>query len=535
MESKAMAKSTKSKTTADVAQRLSKARKSGCPLVAVDTSEPRALMTQIAEAMQNGTARPVFAWDIVRGLWHLNPIAKEYIPKMLNEFLGDESMPGMSDVTKGNPVTLGEVLQYAPEDSCCFMLNAHEFITDPSVAQAIWNLRDAFKSSGRILVMLSPLISLPPQLRDDVLVFDDPLPSESELSEIVASCHAAVEVECDEESSEKAIDALRGLNAFTAEQATSLNLFRDESDNIRLDHDGLWDTKRKLIEGTNGLSIYRPTETWDDIKGNANVKSFTRDLLHGEDRPRCIVWLDEFEKAQQGAGGGDLSGTSDDQLQITLEEMEDNQYEGMIYCGHPGTGKSMIAKCSGSLSGIPVIKFDLGAVKAGGQGLVGGAEREIRAAFKVIKAVSGGDALFIATTNGIASLKPELRARFTFGTFMFDFFSDEEREAAWEHHIKAYRERGMTAKQVKKVPEFAHYTGREIRNICKIAYRTKRTLEQATTFVSPYAKTDPQNVRQLREQAHGRFIDAANDGMFMAPDGKTWGEGDKPGKRTIEV
>jgi len=50
--------------------------------------------------------------------------------------------------------------------------------------------------------------------------------------------------------------------------------------------------------------------------------------------------------------------------------------------------------------------------------LVGESERRLRAALSVVDAVSQGQALFIATCNSIGALPPELRRRFTLGTFL---------------------------------------------------------------------------------------------------------------------
>lgn len=515
----------------DVVKQAAKARLSGVPLIAIDTSEPRALMNAISKEMQESmikgeltkTPVSVLQWDFVNGFGHLNDIGQDAVREMNDRLNAENDGPPVAiDTTRQDPVAFTQAIDHLPQDSCVFVLNTHNLFKFDGFSQGVWNLRDSFKANGNILIMLSPLMMLPSELKDDVIVFDDPLPTEKELREIIERCHNYANAEINKDTIGRAVDALRGLNPFTVEQATAMNFERRGKGigKVELNLDGVWSTKRKLIEQTNGLAIHIPTESWNDIKGNDNVKRFTYDLLVGEERPACIVWLDEFEKATQGVKGGDLSGVSDDQLQVTLQEMEDNQYDGQIFVGHPGGGKSMVAKCAGQLAGIPTIKFDLGAVKAAGGGFQGGAEREIREAFKVIKAVSGGRALFIATCNGIATLPPELRARFTFGTFMFDFFNEEEREAAWSYHIGTYKKKGLSDAQCEEIPDFDRYTGREIRNICKIAYRTNRTLMEAKELVSPYATTDPKNVNDLQDLADGRFIDAAFDGLYRKPNKK---------------
>ena len=51
---------------------------------------------------------------------------------------------------------------------------------------------------------------------------------------------------------------------------------------------------------------------------------------------------------------------------------------------------------------------------------MGASTERLRTALQIIDAVSQGRMLFIATCNSIASLPPELRRRFTLGTFFFD-------------------------------------------------------------------------------------------------------------------
>src|SRR5438105_1061100 len=58
------------------------------------------------------------------------------------------------------------------------MLNPQRMWEQVDVLQAIWNLRDRFKSSGAMLVLLTtPGAILPSEIRNDVMVLDEPLPS----------------------------------------------------------------------------------------------------------------------------------------------------------------------------------------------------------------------------------------------------------------------------------------------------------------------------------------------------------------------
>ena len=54
-----------------------------------------------------------------------------------------------------------------------FLINAHRFLDEAAVEQAVWNLRDEFKRDRRTLVLLAPDIKLPLSLQHDVFLVDE--------------------------------------------------------------------------------------------------------------------------------------------------------------------------------------------------------------------------------------------------------------------------------------------------------------------------------------------------------------------------
>jgi hypothetical protein len=268
------------------------------------------------------------------------------------------------------------------------------------------------------------------ELGQDVLVLDEPLPSASHLEKIVRETfHAANLAEPERAKIDRAVDALIGLAAFPAEQALAISLVKRE-----LDTEDLWERKRQIIEQTPGLSVWRCGQTFDDLGGLSNVKSFLEAVLRGVDPPRVIVFIDEIEKAFAGTGT-DLSGVKTEMTGTILTYMQDREADGIVLTGPPGAAKSAVAKATGNTAGIPTIAFDLAAMESS---LVGVSTDRLRTALKIIDAVSQGRMLFMATCNSIASLPPELRRRFTLGTFFFDLPTEEEREVIWQIYFKKY-------------------------------------------------------------------------------------------------
>lgn len=508
----------------NVIQQFQAARRVGVPILSVDTPDPeatiRALTTAACKGAEAASQPPVLEWDCVRGLSGRTETGRAQVGALVGEV----------DVTIMNPVGALQKAGDLPERSVLFVHLSGHFIREPAVIQAAWNLRDRFKGNLRTLVLLSRQIGLPAELQDDVISLDEPLPDAEQLRTIVSKMHAAADLAalCTEHVLDKSVEALRGLSAFAAEQVTAMSLTRE---GLRLGE--LWERKRRQIEQTPALKVFRDGGTFDEIGGCEVVKTFLSRLLKkaesGERRaadtakPCAIVFIDEIEKMLGGAKG-DLSGITQDQLGILLSYMQDQAAAGMIFVGPPGAAKSAIAKAAGNEGGIPTIQLDLGAAKGS---LVGQSEGQIRNALKVVTAVSNGRSLWIATCNAIADLPPELRRRFTLGTFFFDLPDAEERQSIWEIHIAKYfgagsRGEGQWSRGKKKsldpqplaLPPDDGWTGAEIRNCCEIAWRLGCTLQEAAEFIVPVSRSAADQIQRLRDQAEGRFLSASRPGVF---------------------
>jgi hypothetical protein len=468
------------------------ARRVSTPLVAVQTADPAATVQALRESMTEQP--PMLLWDIVRGMQGVNDAGRAAFDEL-----------GIDPLATTNLVdALGGAGAKLPEDAVLFVANAQSYIRSTGVPQAIWNLRDPFKSTGRTLVLLAPPsgIQLPPELQQDVFIMDEPLPTSAELATIIRETYSAADLTAPA-NIESAVDAVIGLAAFPAEQVCAMSLTTEG-----LDVKALWERKRQVIEQAPGLSVWRGGETFKDVGGCDNVKSFLTAALNGEEAPRVVVFIDEIEKALAGAAGGgaDSSGVSQEMLGALLTEMQDQQYTGCIFIGPPGAAKSAIAKATGAEANIPTIAFDLSAMKGS---LVGQSGEQLRAALKVVRAVSQGRALFIATCNKIANLPPELRRRFTFGTFFFDLPSAAERAGIW----KLYQEKFAVTGDV---PEDEGWTGAEIRQCCVIARRLRITLRKAATYIVPVAKSAAADIERLRTEASGKFVSASYEGVYRA-------------------
>jgi hypothetical protein len=334
------------------------------------------------------------------------------------------------------------------------------------------------------------------------------LPSAEDLARIVnAQFEAAGAAEPDQTTLNRAVDAICGLAAFPAEQCVAMSFLR-RGEAIELDTEAVWERKRKMVENVKGLSVWRGGETFAEVGGVETIKAFLTDLIRGEDPPRVLVLLDEFEKAMAGSEGTDSSGTAQEMHGTLLSAMEDQEYTGLIFIGVAGSSKSYLVKCAGATFGIPVVSMQISAMK---EKYVGSSNENLVQALSVIQAISQGRALFIATCNGMVNLSGPLKRRFNLGTWMFDLPSPEERAKIWPIHLNRRR----LAEKNYDLPPDDGWTGAEIRNCCMVAWKTRRSLAEAAMFVTSQARIDAENIDKLRQQANGRYLWASAPGFYQ--------------------
>jgi SpoVK/Ycf46/Vps4 family AAA+-type ATPase len=139
--------------------------------------------------------------------------------------------------------------------------------------------------------------------------------------------------------------------------------------------------------------------------------------------------------------------------------------------------------------------------------LVGASTERLRTALQIIDAVSQGRMLFIATCNSIASFPPELRRRFTLGTFFFDLPTADERETIWRIYLKKYNVSG-------DLPNDEGWTGAEIKECCRKAHRLGMTLSESSRYIVPISRSAAEQIKALRQMASLKFISASSPGVY---------------------
>jgi hypothetical protein len=489
----------KIKTTEEFRASIRAARNVSTPLIAIRTADPSSALAHVIASL-NGKAKetPLLSYDFITGLQGRNELGEQAAALVLGD-----ATPQLA------PAEVLASAEKLPDDSILFFLNPQRVWETPDVLQAIWNLRDTFKPMGKMLVLVTTVgAALPVEIQNDVMVFDEPLPSVADLDELITTTvkQALAQkpdlVVPDKEACVQAIDALIGIPNFPAETVLAMSLSKNG-----LNLDRMWERKVQAIEQTPGLTVSRGGEGFSQIGGCSNAKRFISAVLKGREKARVIVFADEIEKAFAGTGT-DMSGVKTEMTGEILGWMQDTEADGILALGPPGCAKSLIAKAAGAEVGIPTIAFNLSAMQSG---IVGSSGERLRTALQVIDAISQGRSLWIGTCNSITSLPPELRRRFQLGTFFFDLPDGAERDAIWKIYEAKW---SITSPR----PNDEGWTGAEIKECCRKAYRLNMTLCESADFIVPVSRSASAQIETLRKQASGCFLSASHPGVYTYDD-----------------
>lgn len=472
-----------------VVEWLRKAHRRGCPLLAVSTPEP---LGMVKELRQHNLDQIVWRWDCAAGLVPLTEAA-----------LGHKASAGQS------PDALLEWALQAPEGSIILAHWHNEYWQDALVRQGVLNLRDVFKGERKMLVLLGRSLVVHPAVRADFLLYEDALPA----SDALLACLAEVEQNAgctplEDAQRERAVDALRGMTVFQAEQHAAMAATQE---GVLIEK--LWQDKIALINSTPGLQVWRGGEQIADVAGLEGILSYLNLLRGGRQPIRLVVWVDESEDALAGTEG-DTSGVSQDYLGRLAGHIQDTGAQCLLLNGHPGTGKSLTAKVAGSLFECLVLALDLGACKAS---LVGESESNLRHALAVERAIVGdmpGSTLWVWTTNNAEALPAKLRSRMQ-AEFFADLPSEQDQLAIWS----LYRHK-FEIDQQEPYPECEGWVGREIERCCRLAWQLRCTLQEASRYVVPSSISQISSIAERRKKASNRYLDASKGGVFQVEDKK---------------
>lgn len=484
-------------------ERLKAARRVSAPLVAIETADAAATITQVIEGLNGGT--PAVAWDVANGMLPCNEAGTEAMQRVNAQ---ETEMSEFGAVRQAEALN-GECIMFAHWD--------RKFWESPAVVQQVWNLRDKFKQNQRTLILLDKSFTIPDKLAGEIVILEDPLPDSTRIAAIVervienhnnnvkearaSGNRKAKEADVPDSVRQKCVDMARGMHDGQAELLLSMCLGKDG----KIDLTALAERQRKIVEQVKGLTVFRECGSFADIGGLDTLKEYIRLVMNGRSAPKLIVWLDEIGTTGLGSRS-DLSGTNQSTEGHLLQFLQDNRVYGVMLAGCQGAGKSEFCKCIGGEFDRVVIRLDLDACKGS---LVGESEANLRAATRVIKACAdeAGSMLWIATANSIESLSGPMRNRFI-DTWFVDLPSRQERKPIWKVWLDKL---GLGDEPYQ---DDDGWNGRNIWQACDKAWRTGLPIAEVAKWITPVGVTDAEGIERLRKQADGRYLSASQSGLY---------------------
>lgn len=307
------------------------------PLIYLVTAEEERAEQAIAKIAQLKTQhRRVFVWTVTHGI-------VEY----------GQTRQG----TQHNTVSPEAAIEWAirqREPGIFIFKDLHPFITSPAVMRWLRDAIASFKGTEKIIILMSPLQEVPIELEKDVAVLDFPLPDLTELNQVLSQQLEQIKARrLPTQVREKLLKATLGLTRDEAEKVyrkayVRANRLTEEEVDIILSE------KKQLIRRNGILEYIEEDETIDSVGGLEELKK----------------WLKQRSDA----------------FTERAREYGLPQPKGMLILGVPGCGKSLIAKTTARLWGLPLLRLDMGRVYDGS--MVGRSEANLRNALKTAESIS---------------------------------------------------------------------------------------------------------------------------------------------------
>ncbi len=432
---------------------------------------------------------------------------------------------GLVDVSKtattaaNDPLEALIAIQSMQEKTIILLKDFHLFLADPNpiLIRQIKDVLQQAKTKSKTLIVLGCRLSLPPELERELTVIDYALPDKDQLKPVLEGIMESAGIKkIPHETQVKLLEAACGLTTIEAENAFALSVAQSSV----LDPMIVTSEKAQAVKKNGILEIVETTETLDSIGGLDVLKD----------------WLIKRKNA-----------FSERAVEYGLPSPR-----GLLIIGIPGTGKSLTAKATAQVFGIPLLKLDAGRIFAG---LVGQSESNLRSVIQTAEAVApcclwidevekgfsgskssgstdGGTSsrvfgsfiswmqekkapvFVVATANDVSQLPPEMLRKGRFDELFFvDLPNQAERESILSIQIAKYGRDPKDFDLVQLSRATEGLTGSEIEQVfIEALYMafdadqepTDLTIAQVLTEFVPLSKLMAEQITGLRNWAKGR-------------------------------
>jgi len=435
---------------------------------------------------------------------------------------------GQARTTQHNTISPEAAIEWTTrhkEPAIFVFKDLHPFKDSAAVTRWLRDAIASFQGTQKVIILMSPIQQIPIELEKEVVVLDFALPSLGELDRVLShQLDKTRQNRLSNEGREKLLKASLGLTQDEAEKVyRKAHVKRGKITEAEVDI--ILSEKKQLIRRNGILEFIEEDETIDAVGGLEELKG----------------WL-----VQRSGAFSERART------YGLP-----QPKGMLILGVPGCGKSLIAKTTSRLWGLPLLRLDMGRVYDGS--MVGRSEANLRGALKTAESISpailfideldkafsgsgSGDSdggtssrifgsfltwmqektspIFVmATANRIEKLPGEFLRKGRFDEIFFvDLPTQSEREAVFRIHLSK-RNRDLERFDLEQLSKVADgFSGAEIEQALIAAmydaFAQNREFTQLDIIAAikatlPLSRTMTEQVTALRDWARQRARPAA--------------------------
>jgi SpoVK/Ycf46/Vps4 family AAA+-type ATPase len=306
------------------------------PLIYLVTAEEDRAEKEIAAiAQMRQQPRKLYVWTLTHGM-------VEY---------------GQVRTTQHNTISPEAAIEWTTrqKDPAIFVFkDLHPFKDSAAVTRWLRDAIASFQGTQKVIILMSPIQQVPIELEKEVVVLDFALPDLSALDKVLTQ-----QLDHNRQNRLTAPGREKLLKA-------SLGLTKDEAEKVY----------RKAY-------VKRGKITEDEVD---IVLSEKKQLIR---RNGILEFIEEDETIDSVGGLDELKGWLVQRSGAFTERARAYglpQPKGMLILGVPGCGKSLIAKTTSRLWGLPLLRLDMGRVYDGS--MVGRSEANLRGALKTAESIS---------------------------------------------------------------------------------------------------------------------------------------------------
>ena len=471
--------------------------RSRTPIIIIETlDEARMLdmLQSIAVGSIGDSYMPLFRWTVTDGLQRID-IALE--PQPLNS----------------DPSEVLKHIRAVQKPGIYVLLDFHPFLEDPLHVRLIKDICIRYGTVPRQIVLISHTVKLPGELESFSAHFDMALPTEDERRQIIQRVadewtteHPGSRVQADSKAYELLIRNLSGLTYKDTEQLARNAIFVDGAI-TKSDLPGVMQAKYELLNRGGALRFEYDTAQFIEVGGLRRLKD----------------WLSQRKSVFRG-----------DDSAAHLDSPK-----GILLLGIQGCGKSLAAKATAGIFGVPLLRLDFGAIYdkyhgeterklreslqtadvmspcvlwideiekgIAGRGGESGTTQRVLGTFLTWMAEKKNHVFVVATANDISALPPELVRKGRFDEIFFVGLPDKKiRASILAIHLTS-REQRLSDFNIELLANAMHdFSGAEIEQAVVAAFYAAHAQKETLAtdhILNEIKQTKPLSI-VMQEQIH---------------------------------